>query len=140
VPLPAVPTSSTPCGLARSVSHVGNPTSEPANENVVCANRAAHGKSPMPVKATVTTQPANPPRQLRQNVMLKPLPNARRNSLARFLDSRKRWIGDSSEETSPKKPAIGEGGPSDAEELQGNEKLESVPSNAVADGAASDPC
>lgn len=71
MPLPAGPTSSTPCGLARSVSHVGNPTSEPANENVVCANRAAHGKSPMPVKATVTTQPANPPRQLRQNVMLK---------------------------------------------------------------------
>jgi len=49
-----------------------------------------------------------------------------------------RWMGPSSEEGSPKKPAIGEAGPSDADDLKGSEKP-SVADRAAGDRAASDP-
>nr|QCF46597.1 TIFY motif family protein [Pohlia nutans] len=123
VALLAGPSSSVPCNPARSVTPVQSST---FNETLERARAAlAQGKAPLAQgKVTVTTQPRQP-RPLRQNVMVKPLPNARRNSLARFLDSRKRQS--SSEEGSPKKPAIGDGGPSDADDLKGSGKPSNTP-------------
>lgn len=75
--------------------------------------------SSAPLKPIITSEGSSQPS--RPDMMAKPLPTARKSSLRRFLDSRKRKSGQSSDK-GPSKPAfVGIG--SDAEGLKGSGKL-----------------
>lgn len=104
-----VGTSSASSDLPPSCTHVEGSTSD--QEPAECSHSAKTAISESPPMPTITKDGNS-----RHHVIVKPLPNARKNSLARFLDSRKRGTTSCSEDGSPKKQALGDGNscPSDS--------------------------
>nr|QCF46598.1 TIFY motif family protein [Pohlia nutans] len=81
-----LPLCSKPCSSSEVVL-VSAQQAEVSSSDQKPAQEIAEQPSPVPLKITISEGKS---RQQRQQGTAKPLPNARKNSLARFLDSRKR--------------------------------------------------
>ncbi|KAG0610560.1 hypothetical protein M758_7G075400 [Ceratodon purpureus] len=123
-------TSSAPSDLPSPATHVEGSSSD-IQDPAECsnsANMAISEPSAMPLMITMINTQGNS----RHHVTVKPLPNARKNSLARFLDSRKRSRGTAScsEGGSPKKQALGDGCcPSDSDQDLNDSEMSSMPNS-----------
>ncbi|KAG0604363.1 hypothetical protein M758_10G166400 [Ceratodon purpureus] len=117
---PALIIASVPSHLSHSATHAEDPSSLQKPVESSSPAEMATAKSPqMPLIVTVTESKSQ--QQRLQQGPAKPLPNARKNSLARFLDSRKRSrpTASGSEGQPSKRRARGrfpsDGGPSEAD-------------------------
>jgi len=119
-------TSSVPSDLVPSSNHAEGSSSKQIIPSGSSTEMVPAELSPLSVKITITEDKS---RHHRQQGTAKPLPNARKNSLARFLDSRKRNrpSASGSEGQPTKRPALSDGGPSDAEDMKGNSGMSPMP-------------